>query len=655
MFLQKKIRKMIRACGSEVGQYVLVAALIGGVATIASLVLLQSDLRNGLAEQRLEAVEQAEAISNDVEATLEAYGVLLESFATIIANDPDLTQEDFSEIAETIGGGYPEIINIAAAPELVVQYVHPLEPNRDVIGLDYMENVVVWAAIHRAVQQRAPMYEGPSSLVQGGDGIIVRAPVFVDLAATGSTRLWGVVGIVAELEAFLAASGLTDAADAWQLAIRRVVSSDDLGEVFQGDPQMFRNGAIITPISQNGMEWELALAPVNGWMTTAPNKTLIVTLVMSLTAFLLALAMLFIRMFFDRERARTQLLVAIESIDDAFILYDEEGNLVLSNARHGNMYTDCKCDDSEHDHPAYGEFEHKLPCGTWLKISRQPTPEGGTVELSTDITELKTAQLAAEMANEAKTDFLHVVSHELRTPLTIILGYLSFLAAPDKIPANVALRKDLIERQDGSDAAVDVIDRSLANIAQIATRAEASGQHLLSLINQILDLSKIESGKVTLERKDIAVAEILHEIDEQFTGLAARKGLALEVADSDLTVHADPLRLRQMLINLVGNAVKFTKDGSIRAWADVEGGNIWFHVKDTGAGIAAAHKDTIFNRFEQLDTSSTRSEGGVGLGLAICKQLVDLHGGAIEVESELGTGTHFKFSIPLRQELKSAA
>jgi len=688
VFLKRLLNNLLHLWGAEVRQYILVAIFVGSIATAAAVTLIRTDYRNGLSEQRLDAIRFFERLHFRVETTLDGYGVLSESIAAILAGDPEMSQEEFSMVAQNARIGFPEVLNIAAAPDLVVQYVNPLEPNQSAIGLDYRNDIVTLAAIQRALRYRVPVFSGPRPLVQGGSGIIVRTPVYLDVATGGDARFWGVTAIVVELQTFLETAGVINAAEEWQVSMRRVVSSTDLGEVFYGDPALFRPSSVTDTIQFEGQAWEIAIAPLDGWLISAPNGTLILLLIASISLVLLTVALLSIRMFFERERARMRLLVAIESIHDGFVLFDDKERLVLCNDRYKEIHRDHAdllvpgqwfpgilrqsapssqipddddrkarwiADQIAQDPDVNSVIERAGGDDTWLKVSSQHTTNGGMVELSTDITELKNAKLVAEAASEAKSEFLHLVSHELRTPLTIILGYLAFLARPEKIPANVALRKQLSDMADDKSSVEKLFDQVHANYAAIAVRAEASGKHLLALLGEILDLSMIESGEIALDEVDLPVAGVMDEIRDQFTGLASEKGLNLTVTGGNFTVFADRLRLRQILINLVGNAVKFTKQGDIRVWADTSGGDVWFHVEDTGPGILASDFEMIFQRFKQVDASSSRSEGGVGLGLSICKNLVDLHGGIIEVESEVGTGTHFKFSIPLRNAVKTAA
>ncbi len=686
--MNKLLSDILRFRQTEVGQYILAGIFVGSIATAASLTLLRTDFRNGLAEQRLAAERSVEHIEQAIDNTLHSYSVISESLAAMLADRPDITQAEFSEVAQSIRAGFPEVLNIAAAPDLVVQYVYPFEPNEQVIGLDYRDDVVTWAAIQRALRYRVPVFSGPRPLVQGGTGLIVRMPVDINDSEAGENGLWGVTAIVVETQALLETINLAEYTRDWKVAIRRVVSGNDLGEVFYGDPDLFGRGAASATLLMEGQEWEIALIPADGWLTAAPNRLTILSLIGLISIIFLAVAASSIRMFFERERARQRLLLAIESIDDGFVLFDADENLVLCNDKYREIHKDHAdlfvpgrrfpgilrpsdapgdlpigadrkalwiAEQTRHADAPGGVAERHLENDSWLKVSRQPTSDGGLVELCTDITELKNAKLIAEAASEAKTEFLHLVSHELRTPLTIVLGYLAFLARPDKIPANVALRKQLCALADDKETVEQLFDQVHTNYSAIAVRAEASGKHLLALIGDILDLSRIESGEIMLEQDDLPIEDVLGEIREQFTELAADKGLELKVTGENFTVHADRLRLRQILINLVGNAIKFTKSGEIRVWAEATGHEIWFHVEDTGPGILDTDFELIFQRFKQVDTSSSRSEGGVGLGLSICKNLVDLHGGTIQLESEIGVGTRFKFSVPMRDALKSAA
>ena len=236
-----------------------------------------------------------------------------------------------------------------------------------------------------------------------------------------------------------------------------------------------------------------------------------------------------------------------------------------------------------------------------------------------------------EVASRHKSQFLANMSHELRTPLNAVLGYTELL--------------------------IDGIYGELSPKAgDVMTRIDRSGKHLLGLINDVLDLSKIEAGQLELALADYALAEVVHAVVTQVESLAAEKGLSLQaaVAPGLPAGRGDERRLAQVLLNLVGNAIKFTEAGSVRIAAHRDGDAFVVAVADTGPGIAEADRQRIFEEFQQADSSSTRKKGGTGLGLSIARRIVELHGGRIWVESTVGRGSTFSFRVPVRVERQVA-
>ncbi|WP_317928993.1 PAS domain S-box protein [Halioxenophilus sp. WMMB6] len=236
--------------------------------------------------------------------------------------------------------------------------------------------------------------------------------------------------------------------------------------------------------------------------------------------------------------------------------------------------------------------------------------------------ELSDAQALAETANRAKSNFIANMSHEIRTPLNAVLGIMQ-----------------LIRRTELSIQQRDYIARS-----------ETAAQTLLQIINDILDFSKIEAGKMALEAHSFILDEWLRNIGNiMAANLGAKEIELLFDIDSDVppVVIGDSLRLQQILINLTGNAIKFTEQGEVRVVVTTNGEELLFQVIDTGIGIASDKWSAIFDGFSQAEASTTRKYGGTGLGLAISKRLVDLMGGQLSGHSELGKGTLFEFSIPL--------
>ena len=379
----------------------------------------------------------------------------------------------------------------------------------------------------------------------------------------------------------------------------------------------------------------------------------------------------------ETRRAQAQLGEAIEAISEGFALYDTDDRLVICNHRFKEMYasvgleiqpgtqyetilraaagagiipaasdrTDAWIAERLNRHRNPGDaFEQQRSRGGWLKISERRTADGGVVGVFTDITELKDREFqlgqlvdrlaeardAAMEATVAKSRFLANMSHELRTPLNAVIGITEMLM------------------EDAEDSG----DRSAREPLERIARA---GKHLLQLINDVLDLSKIEAGKLEINYEPVALASLVGDIVGEAETLAAKNGnrLVVECPPDIGTVRSDPTRLRQIMLNLLSNACKFTEHGSVslsvgRSRAD---GNDWISIRvaDTGIGMTSEQLGRLFQEFSQADSSTTRKYGGTGLGLAISDRLCRTMGGSIDVESEPGVGTTFSVRLPADQ------
>ncbi len=372
------------------------------------------------------------------------------------------------------------------------------------------------------------------------------------------------------------------------------------------------------------------------------------------------------------REARGQLTDAIASISEGFALYDSADRLIVANQRYREIMlgksdaelptgtpieqvlekaaTSGRFPNAKGDEQLWIERQigrHKA-AGTpyiqemagkqWQQISNRRTDQGGTVAVHSDITEikrisdeLKSAKDAAEAANEAKSAFLATMSHEIRTPLNGIIGMSTLLNGTELDE----------EQRDFSDT--------------IATAADT----LLTIISDILDFSKVEAGALELERTPMDLVETIESSVELVASKAAEKGIELACRINPDVPHAmvgDPVRLKQILMNLLNNAVKFTDVGEVvlsvstmmpdAANTPGETALLTFSVRDTGIGIPEDRMHRLFKSFSQVDASTTRRYGGTGLGLVITKRLVELMGGEISVESEMGIGTTFSFTLP---------
>ena len=270
--------------------------------------------------------------------------------------------------------------------------------------------------------------------------------------------------------------------------------------------------------------------------------------------------------------------------------------------------------------------------GQWLRLTRSPTADGGHVVLVSDITSMKDrervlreAKEEAELASRSKSEFLANMSHELRTPLNAVIGFSEVMAHELFGPLGQTKYKEYVN---------DIL---------------RSGRHLLDVINDILDIAKLQSGKAELNRRPTRLGDVIEDAMRMIGTQAKAAGIELACTiDPDIPeIEADSTRLRQLLLNLLSNAVKFTPPGgkvAVVAGPCAEG--VRFAVSDTGIGMAAKDIPKALEPFSQIDSSMTRKYGGTGLGLPLSKLFAELHGGRLAIESEPGRGTTVTVILP---------
>lgn len=347
---------------------------------------------------------------------------------------------------------------------------------------------------------------------------------------------------------------------------------------------------------------------------------------------------------------------ALDKTGDGIILFDDEDRFVYANQKYREIYpTEIPdlvpgktfrdivkkyaydgivksavgreeewIDERVQRHQSLADsYEEKTHSGRWVRINEFRTDEGGIFGVRTDITDLKESQLEAEDASRAKSEFLSSMSHELRTPLNAILGFGQLLKFNPK--------ETLSEAQSAS------IDHILAG-----------GDHLLRLINDVLDLAKVESGKVELETEHVSASGIFQECAGLVQGLAADKQVDIVGREGpDVGVVADYGRLRQVVLNLMSNAVKYNKRGGSVSFGceDLGDNRVCLSVTDTGNGISQEQLDRLFTPFDRLGMENSGIEG-TGIGLTISKQLVEAMGGEVKCKSTVGSGTTFSVYLP---------
>jgi len=381
--------------------------------------------------------------------------------------------------------------------------------------------------------------------------------------------------------------------------------------------------------------------------------------------------------------AENRLKDAIESVSEAFVLWDRRGRLRMSNqnfrdwfdldpkalrsgapkAEIGRMARLAIRRESPAQNAQPGVIEAEMNDGRWLQISERRTSDGGAVMTAADITAVKNqedarrrneeqlqamvtrleqsqgelallarkyeaAKVRAEAANRAKSEFLANMSHELRTPLNAINGFSEIMTAEMFGPLG---------------------DRRYKEYAQDILN---SGQHLLALINDILDMAKIEAGKMTMSFEPVVLEDVVEDAVRLMRNRAEAAGLSLDVRLDPLPeIEADYRALKQVLLNLLSNAVKFTpRGGSVTVLSEDLGGQVRLAVRDSGIGISAEDIERLATPFEQIESQHAKTQQGTGLGLALTKSLIQMHAGQLVFHSEPGAGTTVSIILPVKQD-----
>ncbi len=637
---------------------------------------------------------------------------LTEGVAGLIAIEGRIADDKLRAFVAELLSRNVLIRNVALAPDNVVGFVFPRPGNEGAIGLDYARNPAQWPSVARMMRERHIVVAGPVKLVQGGIGIVGRKPIYLtgSLPAQSENRYWGLVSTVVDFERLLAQTNIGSASGRLDIALRGADGLGAQGAVFWGLPAVFDRSPAIVEVPLPSGQWQLAATPRGGW---APLRAYASPYFLGgglLAAVLAAFLHGLLRTSAARQRAavalteREQHLSRVyDAVDDAVFLLamepDGRYRFVSVNAAftrvtgfspgaaQGKAVADIvpaaslprlleKCRNAIEfrrlvrweeivDYPAgrlFGEiaiapvFDQGGQCiqlvgsihdvternRAWEEINvLNAHLQRHAAELEQRVSE-RTSELAqakerAESADRLKSAFLATMSHELRTPLNSIIGFTGIVMQEMAGPLNDEQKKQL-------------------------GMVYGSAQHLLALINDVLDISKIEAGELRVIDAPFDLRASIGKVTSLIRPLADKKGLALEVhiADRIGEMPGDARRVEQILLNLLSNAIKFTEQGTVALQAtridlDVASGGsspgpaVQVSVRDTGIGIKAEDLELLFAPFRQVDSTLTRAYEGTGLGLAISQRLAALMGGRIEVTSRWREGSEFVLTLPLRK------
>ncbi len=475
------------------------------------------------------------------------------SLAAQVRINPDLTHDEFSEFAAILVGSQFGVRSLQLAPGGIVTYLTNIEKNRKAIGHDLFADPDRRQLVEQSVADRAYVIAGPINLIQGGQAIIARRPVFIPNADKTTDTFWGFATILIDVDPMLREAGYYDLDERFSVAVRGKDALGADGAVFVGDEQVFQNSRVTVSIPLVTGSWQLGAT----WESPGLYAELSQDVLPWTAAILLSAFISFLSYFLWRQP-----ILLRKAIDQA-------------------------------------------------------------------TADLELAKNDADRANRAKSEFLAHMSHELRTPLNSIMGFSQVLKL---------------------DAVGDITERKRSEYADYIL---SSGQHLLNLINDVLDLSKIEAGEFTVDLTTIDVAELLNENYLMMLETARQAGVKIryERPVAPMHIHADARLIKQVVLNLLSNGVKYNvENGAVTLTAhNTQDDCIAIIITDTGVGIKPEDIPKVLEPFGQARVDAHSSHEGTGLGLSISRQLVQLQGGQLDLQSEPGTGTTVTLTFPSAQ------
>jgi PAS domain S-box-containing protein len=631
------------------------------------------DYANLAKHQSLEAAEVRSKLAQlrgRLENALSQRLFLSKGLEALARSQPDISKGDFEHVARIMLVGQSGVRALMLAKGNVVEHVFPQESNRVSQGINLLSRPDQADAIREAVSKRTTILAGPFPLVQGGQAIATRTPVFLPVP-NSATDFWGIVSVVIEADTIFDEAGFRQAPD--RMGIRVAVKGRDakgvMGGAVWGEPTLFDENPVTADLDVPGGRWRLAAIPQQGWADDYPKRVSFWLFGLGGAVFLAVLLGVLV-LYANRFRAQFQGRAAVKRelteseerfrrlaeaawegliIHDWAHIYDFNTRLVemtgfapeeikrmsfldlIAPADHEKLTTSASA----------GQHEIAVRCKDGRPLIAETRGadlffRGKVLHVTSmrDITQTKeaeralvTARDAAQMANRVKSEFLANMSHELRTPLNAILGFADIMEQELLGPLGAPRYKGYVR---------DI---------------HISASHLLDIINDILDISRVEAGTMDLYETRFDPTGVANACLRLLDARAAKNkcALVLDLPQGPLPrILADERRLKQILLNLLSNAVKFTPEGgsvTLRVALTADRGML-FEVEDTGIGMTGADIKKALTPFMQVDSGMNRKQEGTGLGLPLAKNMIEMHGARMIVSSEPGKGTSVRFILP---------
>ncbi|MBL8686938.1 MAG: PAS-domain containing protein [Alphaproteobacteria bacterium] len=661
----------------------------------------QLDKERHVQSQRNAVLDRASVIRSRLESTINSTLLLSQSLNTFISIYGDITAEEFQLFAKDMYAKSPISLRILLIRNSSIVDTYPRTGNSNLLEKDINNYKNLLPTFSLAKASGNSVLAGPVEMIDGEKSFVAWLPVFLAAEENDLQALtyWGQIAIVIKHSTMLTELRFSDTTNELNIGIRGIDGKGATGGVFAGDANVFLENPVTVDISLPSGSWQMAAIPKDGWSFQSPNRATLVgigvvtSIVVGFLSFFLVFKNQSLRQYVEalslttvelRQRdqylAQRNLLLQVQqdvSID-GIVVIDPKGFVISHNKKIKEIwgFTDGIL-DGQHVNDIKNAIINLVQVQSTPVITRMAEntfliqndqssfdgeielKDGRTLEIHTaqlldkdqknfgwiwffrDITARKASEKTiamarddairerekAQMANRSKSEFLALMSHELRTPLNAIIGF-----------------SEIIHKQMFGEISQN---RYVTYAQDIYT----SGTHLLALINDILDLAKIEAGKMDIYCEWLDVSSISKSCLALVEAMAAKKSLSLSnfIDDGVNKIYADPRATKQMIVNLLSNACKFTnKNGAVKLeFAQATGQDaVVVSVIDTGIGMTKEDIVTALEPFGQVENQLTRTQQGTGLGLPMVKQLIELHKGRLEIDSIPGKGTTVRLIFP---------